>query len=451
MPVFASVDGKAGIAATLCPLLAGRRPDPRKLPTRSCCRRRTRDRSSVCRRPCSPRHLQPGAGRTMPVRRRVAADLPEALPHATLLGKGRRKQFRSAADVNNRGSDITVSILGGGFFERYRSEIAGSPVLSIRLRPGASPESFVAAARRLLPKGVDADFDLVNASATFDAVNVLTTGLWLSRKEPNGRSNRVGQGVVRQVRSDDDERAFLANLGATRRVQFAVALGPVSLAALIGISAALLGSFFASELMPIGFARRIEPNAGRVLDATVLARGRTCLCCVGDRRRCRPCAGHDTRNGHVRLVPSLQCSRWRRRQPRSVFATRPHPAGARAVPIRSAFVGSMAAVAAGIIGVLGFSAGLANLIHTPSLYGWNFDAIDISNQVSARWPRIRVSPPSPTSAPACRSGSTVARRRVRPSHRSEGGEILPAVVSGRAPAAIDEVAFRADTLQRGPR
>ena len=59
------------------------------------------------------------------------------------------------------------------------------------------------------------------------------------------------------------------------------ALLPVGLAAMVGIGMALIGAFFASELMPIGFARRVEPHRGRVPDWTVLVVGAVvCLALV---------------------------------------------------------------------------------------------------------------------------------------------------------------------------
>jgi len=39
---------------------------------------------------------------------------------------------RMAADVNNRGTDISVSLLGGRFFERYRASIAWTPGIAVR-------------------------------------------------------------------------------------------------------------------------------------------------------------------------------------------------------------------------------------------------------------------------------------------------------------------------------
>jgi len=271
MPVFAPVDGKAGVSSSRGLLLAGRRPDPRSS-------------DEIMLSEADARILHAHVGDRIPL---VAFNQAQA--NKCLYGDAQPafcvKLFRTprlsvrvvgisrtAADVNNRGSDITISILSGKFFARHRSAIAWTPVLNVRLKPHASSEAFVAAVRKLVPEGVD--FDLINASATFDAVNVLTTGLWLFALVSGlAGAFAVGQAVVRQVRSDDEERAVIAGLGGTRRMLLADAVAPVALAALAGIGIAVVGAFFASDFMPIGFARRVDPHRGRELDATVLAIG----------------------------------------------------------------------------------------------------------------------------------------------------------------------------------
>jgi predicted lysophospholipase L1 biosynthesis ABC-type transport system permease subunit len=356
---------------------------------------------------------------------------------------------RTAADVNNRSSDISVSVLSGEFFQRHRSAIAWTPVLNIRLRPGASPESFVAAVRKALPEGVDANFDLINASATFDAVNVLTTGLWLFALVAGlAGAFAVGQAVARQVRSADEERAVLAGLGATRRTLLAEALAPVGLAMLLGIGVALLGTYFASVLMPIGFARRVDPRLGRELDWAVFAVGvvvcsalvigATGVAVRSARRRVRPRSARSLPAVLANMSPSAMVGLRHASSPGH---------GSRAVPVRSAFVG-VAAATAGIIGVLGFSAGLAHLIDTPSLYGWNFDAVGVPNQYAAR-----VTHDPGVSAVAVVHAGVALRVKGRPALgfviEPIMGEIRPAIVAGRAPVAIDEVALGADTLDAG--
>ena len=445
MPVFAPVDGQTGVTTSRGLLLAGRRPDPRRADEIML----SEGHARILNAHVGDR-IRLATFNKLQAQQCLYADNESSI--CTKLFRTPRLAVRvvgiarTAIDVNNRGNDITASILSGGFFARHRVDIAWSPVLTLRLRPDASPASFVAAARGVLPEGVDADFDLRNASATFDAVGVLTTGLWLFALVAGvAGAFAIGQAVVRQVRSDDEERSALAGLGATRGMLLADALGPVGLAAVLGIGAAVLGTYLASERMPIGFARRIETHGGRELDWTVLLLGGLlCIALVGaatavavrsSRRRIGSSSPHAL-PAALSMVPASALVGLRN-------ASSPGR-GARAVPLRSAFVG-VAAATAGIVGVLGFSAGLAHLIDTPALYGWTFDVIDIPSQYSARV----VADPGVAEVADVHSGLQV-RVNGRPTLgamiRPIKGEIRPAIVTGRAPAAMDEVALGADTL-----
>ena len=81
---------------------------------------------------------------------------------------------------------------------------------------------------------------------------------------------------------------FLNSASATRRSLSRMRSAPVGIAALLGIGVALLGAYLASALMPIGFARRIDPHrgAGR-LDWTVVLVVAAVSCFSRRRRRCR--------------------------------------------------------------------------------------------------------------------------------------------------------------------
>jgi hypothetical protein len=447
MPVFAPIDGKAGVTAARGILLSGRRPDPKRA-------------DEIMLSEGHARILHAHVGDRIPM---VAFDQKQAEqclyadqspPICVRLFRTPRFSVRvvgisrTAPDVNNRSSDISVSVLSGGYFERHRSTIAWTPNLSIRLRPGVSTESFVAAVRKALPEGVDANFDLINASATFDAVNVLTTGLWLFALVAGlAGAFAVGQAVARQVRSDDDERTVLAGLGASRRTLLADAFAPVGLAVLFGIGVALLGNYFASVLMPIGFARRIDPHRGRELDWTVFAAGVVvCVALViGATGVAVRSARRRVKSRTARSLPAVLANV----SPSAMVGLRHASSpgrGSRAVPVRSALVG-VAAATAGIIGVLGFSAGLSHLIDTPSLYGWNFDAVGIPNQYAAP-----VTHDPDVSAVAVVHAGVALRIKGRPALgfviEPIRGEIRPAIAAGRAPVAIDEVALGADTLDK---
>jgi hypothetical protein len=258
----------------------------------------------------------------------------------------------------------------------------------------------------------------------------------------------VAQAVVRQVRAGDDERVVLAALGASRPALAADALGPVFLAAAVGACAALLVVYLASGLMPIGFARRVDPARGRELDWLVVVAGVAIAFLV-----VAGAAVGAVRSSRRRVVS--------RAAPRGMVAllgrnaTSPAAAvgfrhafspgrGSRAVPVRSALVG-VAAATAGIVGVLGFSAGLAHLVDSPRLYGWTFDVVGVDPAYKAQVVADRA-----VGAVADVRSAVPVRVGGRPTFGQVVtpivGDIGPAIVAGRAPVARDEIALGADTL-----
>ncbi len=355
---------------------------------------------------------------------------------------------RTANDVNNRSGDFSISVLSGRFFERHRADLGWNPLLFVQLRPGVSTASFVAAARRVLPRGGEAEFDLANAAASFDAVGVLSTGLTLFALVAGlAGAFAVGQAIVRQVRADDEERAVLATLGATRRVVLVDALAPVAIAALLGCFAALLVSYVASEWMPIGFARRLDPSRGRELDWLVVAAGiGVDLIVVGVSvtltvRSSRRVVTQRSRRASLALATVGAASASAAVGLRNAASP---GRGRRAVPVRSAFVG-VAAAAAGIVGVLGFSGGLAHLVDTPRLYGWTFDLMGVDSSYTARVtsdPGVGAVADLRTGVPLRVNGRPTLGQMVAPIV----GDIAPAIVTGRAPVANDEIALGLDSL-----
>jgi hypothetical protein len=447
MPVFAPVDGTGGVTAARGLLLKGRRPDPRAA-------------DEIMLSESHARTLGAHVGDDIP----MVAFTP-AQSSRCLYADGRtpacRKIFRTprfsvrvvgitrtANDVNSRASDIGISTVSGGFFARHRADVGWNPLAAVRLRPGASSESFVTAARHQLPAGVDAEFDLVNANASFDAVDVLSTGLALFALVAGlAGAFAVGQAVARQVRADDDERTVLATLGATREGLYSDALAPVLLATALGIVLALVLTFFASAWMPIGFARRIDPKRGRELDGLMVVIGiaitflLAAVVSVGAVRSSR------------RLVPNPRTSRLSgfltgiAASPAALVGLRNASSpgrGRQAVPVRSAFVG-VAAATAGIVGVLGFSAGLAHLVHEPSLYGWTFDLVGVNPKYEKRVIADRA-----VAAVADVHAGVHMRVNDRPTFGQVFAPIVgdagPAIVTGRAPATRDEIALGADTM-----
>jgi hypothetical protein len=98
--------------------------------------------------------------------------------------------IRTSADVNSRATDISLSVLGKGFFDRHRDDLGWAPVVAVRFRRNASQESFITAVRRI-PGAADAGFEPLSGSSAKDAVNVLTPALWPSARPSCDRSARA--------------------------------------------------------------------------------------------------------------------------------------------------------------------------------------------------------------------------------------------------------------------
>jgi hypothetical protein len=190
------------------------------------------------------------------------------------------------------------------------------------------------------------------------------------------------QAISRQLRWDDEDRRVLRALGA----------GPGLTASdgLIGVLAAVvLGSLLAaalavalSPLAPLGPVRQVYPDRGVAFDWTVLGIGLAVL--VGglgavavELAYLR--APHRTAGS---AGPAAGRTSSLARSAQSVgmpvagvvgvrFALEPGQ-GRTSVPVRSALVGAVMAVAV-VVSALTFAASLSTLISHPPLYGWNWD------------------------------------------------------------------------------
>ena len=362
--------------------------------------------------------------------------------------------IRTGNDVNTGRHDDpanTTSWFGRGFFEAHKDDIGWQVLIAGQLKPSATPESYVAAARKVrVPNAADLRVEPLNANATFDAVDVLTTGLLLFGVVALlAGAFAIGQAVVRHVAASTTDRETLQSLGAGRTLVLADAAAPVFAAATVGTVLAVLGAYLASSLMPIGLARRIEPHGGLDADLTVFAFGALAILALvlgcalvtawprrADRVTRRAAVGSAVaRVAETSSVPPVSVGLWHAFSPGR---------GDRAVPVRSTLLAVVAAVA-GVVAVLGFSAGLSHLVDTPGLYGWSYDAVGF-NDASAD--QVRADPD--VAAVAEVWAQSEVRVNGRPTFgaafRPIAGDIKPVVSAGRAPALPGEVALGADTL-----
>jgi FtsX-like permease family len=184
------------------------------------------------------------------------------------------------------------------------------------------------------------------------------------------------QAIARLLRDDEDDRAVLRVLGATRVATVADGLIGVSLAIVAGTGIAIGVAVALSPLSPLGPVRSVYPDRGVALDGTVdlfgvavllVALGASALVLAirSDRRRASrvPRPSTVARAVEAAGLP-VTCAVGVR------FALEPG-VGRTAVPLRSVLFGTVVAVAL-VVTTLTFASSFQTLVSNPALYGWNW-------------------------------------------------------------------------------
>lgn len=195
----------------------------------------------------------------------------------------------------------------------------------------------------------------------------------------------VGQAIARQVLLRSDDHTVLRAVGATRRQLVGAALVVSAITGVAGALLAFLVAVVASPLMPIGLARQAEIRPGVAVDPLVLVGGCAALAVlialwavpaawrastVGSESRLSPM--DDRRRSF--LASGLAAML---RSPAAAMGARfglQRGSGRRAVPVGSALLAAMVAVA-GLAASLTFGASLSHLGSTPREQGWNWDVL----------------------------------------------------------------------------
>ena len=198
------------------------------------------------------------------------------------------------------------------------------------------------------------------------------------------------QAISRQLRWGDEDRRVLRALGAAPAVTAGDALFGVLGAVVLGSLLAAVVAVGLSPLAPLGPVRPVYPDPGIAFDWTVLGAGLGAL--VGGLAIASVALtyrGAPSRISQMRqsVTRSSRVSRGAEATGIPVagtvgvrFALEPGR-GRTAVPVRSALLGTVLAVAL-LVGTLTFASGLHTLVSTPALYGWNWSyMLNPSNDV----------------------------------------------------------------------
>jgi hypothetical protein len=275
------------------------------------------------------------------------------------------------------------------------SPAAGAPeAYALQLDHGGIDVSAVEQEiRRLVPPG---------ATAEFHVTAPVVTEVELALKPESVALGGFGaiaalvclvlgaQAISRQVRWGDDDRRAMRALGAAPSVTAADGLigilGAVAVGSLLAIGVAVV----LSPLSPLGPVRPVYPDGGIAADWTVfgiglavllgvLGAGAVALSYLGTPHRAPPGVAPAPRSSVVARraesagMPVAGVVGIR-------FALEPGQ-GRTAVPVRSALVGTVVAVAL-VVATLTFASSLNTLVSHPALYGWNWNyALDPSNDV----------------------------------------------------------------------
>ena len=265
------------------------------------------------------------------------------------------------------------------------------------------------------------------------------------------------QAISRQVRWGDDDRRTMRALGATPSITAADGLigilGAVAVGSLLAIGVAVA----LSPLSPLGPVRPVYPGGGIAADWTVFGIGLAVLLGVlgaGAVVLSYLATPHRASRG---VPPTARSSVVARRAESAGmpvagvvgirFALEPGQ-GRTAVPVRSALVGTVVAVAL-VVTTLTFASSLNTLVSHPALYGWNWNyALNPSNDVPPKALDLLSHDPDVAAWSGFDYTDVAIDDQTVPvlMARSPTEEVSPPVLSGHGLEASNQIVVGAATL-----
>ncbi|HEX3188291.1 MAG TPA: FtsX-like permease family protein, partial [Streptosporangiaceae bacterium] len=353
------------------------------------------------------------------------------------------------------------------FYRTHETSVAALEFSLVRLRPGmaAAAQRQVEALGRGRQVGVQ---QLGNQARDVNrSIHLVAVALWLLAGLLLVVAVLVlGQLLARQIALDASDYPVLHSLGMTRRqlaglaVARRTAIGAAGAALAVGVAIAL------SPLTPIGLARTAEPAPGFAYDTLVLVTavaGTTAIAAIlaswpswRAARAARAAAtalGSGSGDGLIRRSVVAEAST-RAGLPVTLTAgvrmALERGRGPTSVPVRTTIGGAIVGLCA-MVASLVFGASLSHLLGSPPLYGVTWD-VEIWNNngpaaVPAAEPVVRADPDVATAAfiqtgiDFRLGGRTVSGFAFTPVK----GTFAASMLTGREPAAADEVALGAST------
>jgi putative ABC transport system permease protein len=273
----------------------------------------------------------------------------------------------------------------------------------------------------------------------------------------------IGQIMSRQVFLDSSEYPILRGLGMTRSQLVAAASLRVLIVAVGGGLLAVVVAFFSSSLFPIGPARLAEPNPGLSVNLAILGVGflatLVLLLAVAAIPALRAASAPAGAGGLAEVAGSARPSRLasaasRRLTPAvaSGFRMALEPGhGRTAVPVRSAIVGLVGAIAA-VTAAFTFGANLNRLVDTPRLYGWSWSVSPdaaFGSLSKERTLNILQSDRAVRAIAGGNYGSVTINGVLIPAVGLDQleGSVFPTLIEGRPPSNRREIVLGTSTLR----
>jgi hypothetical protein len=259
----------------------------------------------------------------------------------------------------------------------------------------------------------------------------------------------VGQAVARSTRPLRDDRDKLRAIGFTQGQLVASAAVQGLVTGTIGAACAFVIAVVASQFMPIGPLRSIDPEPGIRLDAAVLGAGTFLI--VGFTVLIAVLSLRTRRRAPDRVAPAVGVQIARLGAPVTI-ASGVHFAFDRGrdggVPLRSTLVGITVALAALVVALV-YGAGLTRFADSPVRYGWpwTYQVIVHDEQPDALARKLATLRGVADFAPGFYSQFEIGKQSVAAVGLDHGASFpfLP-LLSGRAPVADDEVVLGAKTM-----
>jgi ABC-type lipoprotein release transport system permease subunit len=348
--------------------------------------------------------------------------------------------------------------------------------LGVVLKPGVGAESFrqrLLQMQPLMPEHTRAGVSFTTAGQTVgvqQTTRAQSVALWILALLVAVSGLAVfGQALARQTFLESMEYPTLRSLGVTPNQLLAVGMIRAAAIGIVGAVIAGVVGYLLSPLTPTGVARLAEPNPGLAFDGLVVGFGAVIVFLLVTLIGALPAWRAATAKGTALGTTDVGLVRNRSFVTTVLRSFRPSGragirmalepgAGRTAVPVRTATFGaaiSLVAVAASLV----FGASLDRLVTKPALSGWAWDTIMFPataspKQLPVEANRLGELLDKNPAVTAYSIGSFINGRigdsgsLTIEAMEPRKGSIQPALIEGRQPVGLHEVALGTDTMHQ---